>query len=107
MNESSEPGVTELIVDQLEELIVTLIEEVRERPGVAVAILAAVLGGVIGAILAARSRRKRALPTAKVARSARGMAETGELLGLAMKLLQNPIVRGYLIAMVRRRFAKI
>ena len=37
----------QLIIDQLEELVVTLIEEVRERPAVAVAILAAVSGGVL------------------------------------------------------------
>ncbi|HET6320365.1 MAG TPA: hypothetical protein VFG86_28240 [Chloroflexota bacterium] len=106
MNDTSEPSVAELIFDQLEELIVTLVEEVRERPGVAVAIVAAVLGAVVGSIVAARASRKREFPPRKVARSARGMADTGELLGIGMKLLQNPIVRGYLFAMARRRFSK-
>ena len=36
-NANSEPSTMELIVDQLEELLVTIIDEVRQRPGVAVA----------------------------------------------------------------------
>src|SRR5260221_9445659 len=95
---TTEPSVTELIFDQLEELIVTIVEEVRERPGVAVAIMAGLLGAIAGSVFAVRSRHKqRPAPVAQVARRARGMAETGELVGLGLKLLQNPIVRAYLV----------
>ena len=105
---TTEPSVTELIFDQLEELIVTIVEEVRERPGVAVAIMAGLLGAIAGSVFAVRSRHKhRPATVAQVARRARGMAETGELIGLVLKLLQNPIVRAYLGSMLRRRFAKI
>ena len=37
-----EESTMQLVIDQLEELIVTIIEEVRQRPGVVLAILAAV-----------------------------------------------------------------
>lgn len=103
---SAEPGVGELLLDQVEELIVTIVEEVRERPAVAVAIAAAVLGAIVGSLVAARSKRRPAAARG-VARRARGVADTGELIGLGVKLLQNPIVRGYLVAMLRRRFVKM
>src|SRR5436190_12904896 len=99
MQDTSEPSVTELIMDQLEELLVTIVDEIRERPGVAVAILAAVVGVLVGTTLATRSRRTRSV----VARRARGMAETSELIGLGLRLLQNPIVRGFVLAMLTRR----
>ena len=49
-----ESSTLQLIVDQLEELIVTVVEEIRERPGVAVAILAGVVGATVGGMLAAQ-----------------------------------------------------
>src|SRR5258708_29626506 len=100
---AAEQSVMEVLFDQLEELIVTIVEEVRERPGVAVAILAGVVGVVMGSILAGRSRRRGRL--APVARRARDVTDTGELLGLGLRLLQNPIARAALIGMLRRRFA--
>ena len=106
MHETSSPSFMELAFDQLEELIVTLIEDVRERPMVALAILAGVLGATIGTIVAARASRARRPAITVVAKRAQGLAETGDLLGLALRLLQNPIVRGYLTAMLRRRLAR-
>ena len=125
MHDTSEPSVMELIFDQLEELIVTLVEEVRERPSVALAIVAGVLGAVVGSVVAARASRggesaaNKAVKVAKVAKStkaakapkqiakkARGMGDTSDLLGLGMRLLQNPIVRGYVFAVATRQLRK-
>jgi hypothetical protein len=104
-----EQSTMHLIVDQLEELIVTIIEEIRERPGVAAAILAGVLGAVIGSMLAARARRRPVSPPARLARRARGMGEAAELVAIGLKLLQNPIVRGYIRSamegQLKKRFA--
>lgn len=57
-----EQSVMQLIVDQLEELVVTIIEEIRERPGVAAAILAGLLGAIVGSILAAGMGRRASPP---------------------------------------------
>ena len=106
MNSNEEQSTMQLVIDQIEELIVTLIEEIRERPGVAAAILAAVVGIVIGSMLAAMLGRRHASPPKRVVRRARGMAEAGDLAGLGVKLLQNPIVRGYVAAAVQSQFKK-
>ena len=105
MQDASEPGVTELIIDQVEELFVTLVDEIRERPGVALAIAAAILGILVGSALARGASRKRQSPVRRATRSAKGLTESSELLGLTLRLLQNPIVRGYLAEMLKRRFA--
>src|SRR5438309_10398358 len=54
-------SVLQLIVDQVEELVLTLLEEIRARPSVAMAIVAGVAGAVLGSVLAARlaARRRR------------------------------------------------
>jgi hypothetical protein len=96
----------QLMVDQIEELIVTIIEEIRQRPGVAMAILAAVTGAVLGSMLAARASRRRGSPTTKVARRARGVGEAAELATLGLKLMQNPIVRGYVRSAVEAQLKK-
>ncbi len=101
-----EQSTMQLIVDQLEEFIVTIIEEVRQRPGVAVAILAGVVGAVVGAMLAARAGRRQASPTRRVVRKARGMSEAVDLAGLGLKLLQNPLVRNYVRATVEGQLKK-
>jgi hypothetical protein len=101
-----EPGTLQLILDQLEELIVTLVEEIRQRPGVALALLAAVLGAVIGSALAGRARRRSVPPPVKVARRARGLGAASELMGLSMRLMQNPIVRGLVFAAVQKQLRR-
>ena len=145
---SGSEGVGALIVDQLEELIVTLLEAIRTRPSVAIAIVAGVAGAVVGSMLASRLRprrvvaasaasgvlenlvgslagamprdlNKKAVPRAagrtaqRAQRRARGlgkMTDVAELAGLAMQLLENPIVRGYLRAalasQVQKRFRR-
>jgi hypothetical protein len=101
-----EPGTFQLILDQLEELIVTLIEEIRERPGVALAVLAAVLGALIGSALAGRAARRGLQPPARAARRARSLGAASELMGLGMRLMQNPIVRGLVFAAVQRQLRR-
>src|SRR5688500_15160071 len=100
--DAEQSSTLQLVMDQVEELIVTLIEEIRERPGVAAAIVAAVAGVVVGSWFAARTRsqgkpRKRAAKAAKRAFGAADMARIG------VRLLENPLVRGMLVAQVKRR----
>jgi hypothetical protein len=101
----TEDSTIQLVVDQVEELIVTLIEEIRERPGVAAAIFAALVGIMIGSALAKRGRRKRAV-TERVAHKARGIGEAAELAGIGLSLLENPIVRAIILNQVKRRFSR-
>jgi hypothetical protein len=100
-----EQSTAQLIIDQVEELIVTLIEEIRERPAVAAAILAAVLGALIGGMLAAGVGRPK--PVRK--RIERRMGDFGDvtsLVRLGYQLLENPIVRGYVTTAVLKQFRK-
>jgi hypothetical protein len=101
-----EQSTLQLIVDQLEELIVTIIEEIRERPSVATAILAALVGAVVGGILAANVGRRHVSPPERVAKRARNVAEAADVAGLAVKLLQNPIVRGYIVSALQTQLKK-
>jgi hypothetical protein len=103
---NAEPGTLQLILDQLEELVVTLIEEIRERPGVVLALFAAVLGALIGSALAGRASRRGPAPPARVARRARGLGAASELMGLSLRLVQNPIVRGLVFAAVQRQLRR-
>jgi len=104
MNDSSvEESTLQLIADQLEELLVTVIQEIRERPGVALAIFAALMGAFVGSRLAGRIARRRTSAPALVARRARRVGEAAELAGLGLRLMQNPIVRGVAIAALERQ----
>jgi len=107
---SVEQSTMQLIADQLEELVVTIIDEIRQRPAVALAFLAAVTGALIGSMLAARASRRHVSPPRGVVRRARGMGDAAELAGLGLRLVQNPIVRSYLISAVegelKKRFSK-
>jgi len=101
-----EQSTMQLILDQVEELLVTIIDEIRQRPGVALALLAAVTGAFVGSTLAARASRRRPIAAKGVVRKARGMGEAAELAGLGLKLLQNPIVRSYLRSAVEGQLKK-
>ena len=101
-----EQSTMQLIVDQFEELLVTIIDEIRQRPSVALAFLAAITGAVVGSMLAARASRRPPSPARGVARKARGMAEAAELAGLGLKLLQNPIVRSYIVSAIEGQLKK-
>ncbi|HEY3060675.1 MAG TPA: hypothetical protein VGL99_17080 [Chloroflexota bacterium] len=95
----------ELVIDQIEELVVTLIEEIRERPAVAAAILAGVVGAMIGGMLAAGFGRPKPVKNRVVKRVHR-MGDMAELAGLGFKLLENPIVRSYALAAVSAQLRK-
>jgi hypothetical protein len=96
----------QLVIDQLEELVVTLVEEVRERPGVAVAIAAGVLGAVIGSMLARRSLGRGQSVPKQAVRGARSVGDAADLARLGMRLMQNPIVRGLLLAALERQLKR-
>jgi hypothetical protein len=94
----------QLIIDQVEELVVTLIEEVRARPGVAVAILAGVVGAVAGSVVAGNLTRPKP-PKRRLARPIDTMAATLEMLGV---LMRHPALRSYarqgVEELIRKRF---
>ena len=104
----AEESVMQLIVDQLEELVVTIIEEIRQRPGVAAAILAGLLGAIAGSMLAASLARRHPAHPERTVRKARGraVAEAADLAGMLLKLLQNPLVRGYVRSIMESQFRK-
>ncbi|HEX8968802.1 MAG TPA: hypothetical protein VF937_13030 [Chloroflexota bacterium] len=104
-----EQSTPQLIMDQIEELVVTLIEEIRERPGVALAIVAGIAGAFVGVRLAARSASKTrhgrlSAPKrpAAVRRAGHGM----ELAGLGLRFLRNPVARGFVLLMLERQFKR-
>ena len=93
----------QLVVDQLEELVVTLIEEIRERPGIVLALVAGVVGAMIGSRLA--SRKSTPPPPVRAARGAgRTAGEAADIARVGVRLLQNPLVRGLLLATLERQF---
>lgn len=94
----------QLVMDQLEELVVTLIEEIRERPGVAAAIVAGIVGAIVGSALAARGRRNSV--SRRAVRSARNVKSTAGLLHLVVGLMKNPIVRGLAFAAIQRQIRR-
>jgi hypothetical protein len=62
-NSADEPGdLGKMIADQMEEVLVTVIEGVRERPIVAASIVAGIVGAFIGIMLARVRRPKRRVP---------------------------------------------
>jgi hypothetical protein len=101
-----EQSTMQLILDQVEELLVTIVNEIRQRPGVALALLAAVTGALVGSMLAARASRRHRSPARGVVRKARGVGEAADLAALGVKLLQNPIVRSYVRSAVEGQLKK-
>lgn len=137
--------LAQTITDVLEEAVVTLIEAVRERPAVAAALVAGVIGTALGLALARTRRPKPSTRRAthrlqdllsdlaggvvastlaggsllnrgsvraatRAAPRPRGtlkdltrVRSASELVPLAAKLLQNPLVRGYLRGMLSSR----
>lgn len=102
MDTEVEDSTFQLVIDQLEELVVTVVEEIRERPGVVLAIFAGLLGAFVGARLA---RRRRASAVTRARRKAGGgVGDAADLADIGLRLLKNPIVRGLLIASITRQF---
>ena len=106
---NADQSTMELIIDQVEELIVTIIEEIRQRPSVALAIVAAIAGAVAGSMLASRVSRRRVAPKAREIRK-RGMREAADLAATGVKRIQNPLVRSFLRAalegQLKKRFSR-
>jgi hypothetical protein len=96
-------STTQLVIDQIEELVVTLIEEIRARPAVALAILAAVVGALVGGMLASGVGRPKPV-SARVAHRVGRMGDLAELTRLGVKLLENPIVRAAVLSQFKKRF---
>jgi hypothetical protein len=97
-------GPLQLVIDQVEELVVTLIEELRERPGIAAALVAGVIGAMIGSWLATRGRPRATHGAGRqVARRGRKASNTAKAASTGLHLLQNPVVRGLIIAVVQRQ----
>lgn len=109
-----------LVRGRLTVLATALVEGVRAQPIVAAAIIAAGAGVLIGLSLARRGKSRpeqvratvfdELAQTGKRARKAgrrRGrVLDYGELLPLAMKLFENPIVRGYVLRSATKLIAK-
>jgi hypothetical protein len=100
---SVEDSTFQLVLDQLEELVVTIVDEIRERPGVALAILAGIIGAIVGAGIAGRASRRGSPPTRRAERSARSVAGAADV---GMALLKNPLVRGLVVSLVSREFKR-
>jgi hypothetical protein len=96
-------STTQLVIDQIEELVVTIIEEIRARPTVALAILAAVVGVIIGGMLAGGVGQPKPVRQ-RVARRVSRMGDMAELTRLGVKLLENPIVRAAVLSQFKKRF---
>jgi hypothetical protein len=109
----------QLVTRRLTDLANGLVDAVRAQPVVAAATIAAGLGVLIGVGLARRSgarpeQVREALDegletvTRRVRRGKRGgrMLDYGELVPLAMKLVENPIVRAFVLRKVAQMLAK-
>lgn len=152
LNGSQGEGTIQFIIEELENIVLTVIEELRQRPTVAMALAAAVCGAVVGAMLAGRSGRAKPVKSAaglvdalgplaaaltrsqvkdvassfseRAAKGAEraskgvrrtgggpkvrlpGLGSTADLVNLGVRLLQNPIVRGYLVSMIGSRLRR-
>ena len=93
-----------------------LTELLRAQPAAASAVVASAIGGAIGLWLASRRSSKGGAlggPAAGVVEQAQkggkrlGKAgEYGQLIPLAMKLLENPVVRGLIIQAITKNLSK-
>lgn len=109
-----------LVLGRLSGLANALVEGVRAQPIVAAAIIAAGVGVLIGVGLARRHEDRadeareavveevtRAGKRARKAGERGGrLVDYGELLPLAMKLWENPVVRGYVLRTATQMVAK-
>jgi hypothetical protein len=112
--------LTQLVTNRIAATGAELLDLVREQPLIPGVALAAGLGALLG-LWAARRPRSRAerLQDAVVdqaetivtkgrdtGRRVKSFADYGELVRLAMRLLENPLIRAYLLQQLTKRVAK-
>lgn len=123
-------AVAEIVVEQVEEALVTVLETLRERPLLTAAVGASVASALVGLVLASRRQPRRPKVMnlvndvladleplggkGKVGKKVRrggsrgleGLGSAAELLPLALQLLQNSIVRAYVRGFVRSQLRR-
>jgi hypothetical protein len=106
----------EVLIDRAGALANEAASALRANPMLTTALVAAGIGALVGLSLARRRRSHRqALLDALEAQAGRvrhgggkrasAIGDVGELLPLALKLIENPIVRGFVVRAVTRGFA--
>lgn len=115
--------LAQLVGRRLAEVANDLVEAVRTRPAAAAVIIGSGLGAAIGLSLARRPRSAADTLTETIGRRApsqknlsaagrmggkqlRRAASLGELIALAAKLFENPIVRGFVIQAVTKQVTR-
>lgn len=129
-NGTSDDGLSDQYVDlfqlaanRLADAVLGLVAVLRGNPLVAAAFAAAGLGALVGLGLAKRSRSRAAAAAQAAEEQAEALAAEagsavrrggrfgrlvyyGEIVPLVMRLLENPIVRGYLVRSLSQRVSK-
>jgi hypothetical protein len=116
--------LTQLVTERFTSLAGGLVESIRSHPLIAAAAVAASVGALFGIWMARRRPRSRterlqealapqvevvekgARQARKAGERVRKAANYSELVPLALKLLENPIVRAYLVQALTKRVAK-
>lgn len=104
------------LTESIGEVAAGLASTIRANPALATALIAIGIGALIGVSFARRprSRRERLMEeleeqVSRVRRPGKRLsaaADYGGLLPMALKLLENPVVRGFLIRTVTKSFAR-
>jgi hypothetical protein len=101
-----EQGVIDPIIEQIERLVVAVFDQLRQRPAVAGALFAAIVGAVIGSMLAASFSQRQTTSQAHMARRENTAVDARTLAAGALRLLENPLVRSFLFSMLARGFKR-
>jgi hypothetical protein len=130
-SESSDSGLSDdyvdiptLVVRRLSDAANGMVQAIRSQPLAAAAIIAAGVGVAVGLWIANRPRSRREVlrdavadRASRVGERAGGIgkgggsrlgraADYGQLVPLALKLLENPVVRGIVIQAITRRLTR-
>ena len=115
--------LVQLAANRASQLADALVAGIQARPLVAAAVIAGGVGALVGLSLARRSRspqaklgkalkdqarvaEKQAEAARKGGQRLRKVTDYGELVPLAMKLLENPIVRAFIVQTVTKRLVR-
>ena len=104
----------QITAERLIDLVADLTEAIAARPKLSAAIFAAAVGAMVGFALAGRPRRRRrTMFEALRQRSDRAKkgtvapaADYAQLVQAGLKLLENPLVRAFILRAVTRRLTK-